>query len=164
MQEGIAIVKVNNIEVGSMPISQYEEIVKSVKKDWRTHVASVFCYIGFAWRIILKLWHYFVHGFAIFIASIMFYSIYHQAELIHLITFLRNSPSENIAEIIRVITYYCIALTVIAVAISIAAKGIPIFVSATEIAINKKIREVMEVPTEGQVSITFKKDGVYSVR
>ncbi len=32
MQEGIAIVKVNNIEVGSMPISQYEEIVKSVKK------------------------------------------------------------------------------------------------------------------------------------
>ncbi len=88
-------------------------------------MASVFSYIGFAWRIILKLWHYFVHGFAIFIASIMFYSIYHQAELIHLITFLRNSPSENIAEIIRVITYYCIALTVIAVAISIAAKGIP---------------------------------------
>ncbi len=164
MQDGTAIVKVNNIEVGSMPISQYEEIVKSVKKDWRTHVASVFSYIGFALRIIIMLWNYFVHSFAIFIAFIMFYSFYHHEELTHLITFLRNSPSENITEIIRVIAYYCITLTVIAVAISIVAKGIPIFVSATEIAINKKIREVMEVPTEGQVSITFKKDGVYSVR
>lgn len=35
-----------------------------------------------------------------------------------------------------------------------------------EDAINKKIREVMEVPADGQVSITFKKGGigVYDVR
>lgn len=164
MQDGVAVIRVNNIEVGSMPISQYEEIVKSVKKDWRTHVASVFSYIGFVWRIILRLWHYFVQGFTIFIAFFMLYSLYHQAELTQLITELRNSPSEHIAEIIRTITKTCIILTVIAVTLSILIQGTPVFVSATENAINKKIREVMEVPAEGQVSITFKKDGVYSVR
>lgn len=38
------------------------------------------------------------------------------------------------------------------------------FVSASENGINKKIREVMEVPAEGQVSVIFKKDGTYCVR
>ena len=164
MQDGIVVVKVNNIEVGSMPVSQYEEIVKSVKKDWRTHVASVFSYIGFVWRLILRVWHYFVHGFSVIIAFFMLYSLYHQAELAQLITELRNAPSEHIAEIIRTITNTCIILTVFAVILSILIKGTPVFVSATENAINRKIREVMEVPAEGQVSITFKKNGVYGVR
>lgn len=164
MQDGVAVIRVNNIEVGSMPVSQYEEIVKSVKKDWRTRVASAFSYMGFVWRMILRLWHYFVQGFSVFIAFFMLYSLYHQAEVTQLITELRNAPSEHIAEIIRTITNTCILLTVIAAMLSIFIKGTPVFVSATENAINKKIREVMEVPAEGQVSITFKKDGVYGVK
>lgn len=164
MTDGIAVIKVNNIEVGSMPVSQYEEIVESVKKDWRTRVASVFSYIGFVWRLILRVWHYFVQGFSVIIAFFMLYSVHHQAELTQFITDLRNSDSENIAEFIRTITYTCIIMTVIAAILSIFTKGSPVFVSATENAINKRIREVMEVPAEGQVSITFKKDGVYGVR
>lgn len=166
MQDGIAVVKVNNIEVGSMPVSQYEEIVKSVKKDWRTRVASVFFYSRFIWRQAIWVWSLFVQSFLVITAFFLLYSCFHISELTQFITEIRHSPSEDIAGFIRTITIICISFTFIAGTIDLFIKGVPQFVSATEDAINKKIREVMEVPAEGQVSITFKKDGVgvYDVR
>ncbi|EKQ8286760.1 hypothetical protein P6Y92_004792 [Salmonella enterica] len=164
MQDGVAVIRVNNIEVGSMPISQYEEIVKSVKKDWRTRVASVFSYIGFVWKFIIRLWSYFVQCFSVLFALFMLYSLSHPSEITQFIEQIRSLPSENIAYGIRALTNTCILVTIMAYALSFFLKGAPVFVSATENAINKKIREVMEVPVEGQVSITFKKDGVYGVK
>lgn len=164
MHDEVVVIKVNNIEVGSMPLSQYEEIVESVKKDWRTRVASVFSYVGFVRRIVIRLWSYFVQSFAVIIAIFMLYSLFHSAEVTQFVTELRNAPSERIAEAIRSITNICVLLTVIACTLSCFIKGTPVFVSASENGINKKIREVMEVPAEGQVSVIFKKDGTYCVR
>lgn len=164
MQDGVAVIRVNNIEVGSMPISQYEEIVKSVKKDWRTRVAAVFSYVGFAWKFIIRLWSYFVQCFSVLFALFMLYSLSHPAEITQFIDEMRSLPSESIANGIRSLTNTCILVTIMSYALSFFLKGSPVFVSATENAINKKIREVMEVPAEGQVSITFKRDGLNSVR
>ncbi|MDI9095022.1 hypothetical protein AB7321_20735 [Providencia rettgeri] len=164
MQDGVAVIRVNNIEVGSMPISQYEEIVMSVKQDWRTRVAVVFGYVGFFWKFIIRLWSYFVQSFAIIIAVSMLYFFSHPAETTQFVTELRNASSETIAEGIRSVANICFFLTVIACTLSFFIKGIPAFVSVSENAINKKIREVMEVPAEGPVSITFKRDGLNSVR
>ncbi|NWA64093.1 hypothetical protein HX773_24655 [Pantoea sp. B9002] len=164
MQDGVAVIRVNNIEVGSMPISQYEEIVKSVKKDWRTRVAAVFSYVGFVWKFIIRLWSYFVQCFSVLFALFMLYSLFHPAEITQFIDEMRSLPSENIANGIRSLTNICILVTIMSYAISFLLKGSPVFVSASENAINKKIREVMEVPAEGQVSITFKRDGLNSVR
>ncbi|NIG88278.1 MAG: hypothetical protein G5703_08895 [Serratia symbiotica] len=94
----------------------------------------------------------------------MLYSLHHSPEITQFITELRNSPPEKLAEGFRSITQICMTLTLIAVAVSFFIKGVPVFVSAPENAIDKKIREVMKVPAEGQVSITFKKDSVYGVR
>lgn len=33
MRDATAVIKVNGIEVGAMPLEQYEEIVRGVKKD-----------------------------------------------------------------------------------------------------------------------------------
>ncbi len=165
MREGTAVIKVNGIEVGAMPLEQYESIVRDVNKDWRTSIASIFSYIGFVWRMILRLWHYFIQTLSIFTVLFLLYFFQNQTELAQLITELRNAPSLHIAEIIRTITYTCLILTAIAGMLSILLKGTPAYVTATEKAINKKIREVMEVPAEGKVSIIFiKKDGVYGVR
>ncbi|ENU7100583.1 hypothetical protein ACFICF_004528 [Salmonella enterica] len=164
MQDGVAVIRVNNIEVGSMPISQYEEIVKSVKKDWRTRVAAVFSYVGFVWKFIIRLWSYFVKSFTVLFALFMLYSFFHPVELAQFINEMRSLSSENIANGVRSVTNICILLTIISCALSLFFKGVPVFVSASENAINKKIREVMEVPAEGQVSVTFNKDGKYCVR
>ncbi|HHN9152361.1 TPA: hypothetical protein ACP7Q6_004234 [Escherichia coli] len=156
MKDSVAVIKVNNIEVGSMPVSQYEEIVKSVKKDWLTRIASVFSYVSFAWKLIARLCAYFVQSFTVVIAlSMLFFS--HSPEATQFVTELQNAPSETIVEVIRSVTKICVFLSIIVFALSLFIKGAPIFVSASENAINQKIREVMEVPAEGQVSITFKK-------
>nr|WP_241390895.1 hypothetical protein [Serratia proteamaculans]ULG18482.1 hypothetical protein Man4p2_00012 [Serratia proteamaculans] len=164
MNAGIAVIKVNNIEVGSMPLAQYEEIVESVKKDWRTRVAAVFSYVGFVWKFIIRLWSYFVQCFSVLFALFMLYALSHPAEITQFIDEIRSLPSEIIANGIRSLTNICILMTIMGYALSFFLKGMPVFVSATENAINKKIRQVMEVPAEGQVSVTFKKDGVYCVR
>ncbi|EJF6879695.1 hypothetical protein M8213_002219 [Escherichia coli] len=164
MQDGVAVISVNNIEVGSMPISQYEEIVKSVKKDWRIRISAVFSYVGFIWKFIIKLWVYFAQSIAVIIAFSMLYFFTHLGETTQFVTELRNASSETIAEAIHSVANICVFVTVIACTLNLLIKGIPAFVSTAEITINKKIRELMEVPAEGQVSITFKRDGLNSVR
>lgn len=164
MKDSVAVIRVNNIEVGSMPVTQYEEIVRNVKKDWRTRIASVFSYLRFICKMAIRLWSYFVQSFAVILALFMLYSIFHLNEITQFISEMRNLPSESIAVGIRSIANICFTLTIFAFAASLFINGTPVFVSATENAINKKIREVMEVPAEGQVSITFTKDGAYCVR
>ncbi|EQO56125.1 hypothetical protein G718_04946 [Escherichia coli HVH 43 (4-2173468)] len=163
MQEGIAVVKVNNIEVGSMPISQYEEIVRAVNNDWRTRIASVFSYVRFVWKFIIKLWSYFVQCFSVLFAMFMLYSLFHTAEITQFIDEMRSLPSESIANGIVSLTQLSVLVTFIGCFLSFLIKGTPVFVSASEDAINKKIREVMEVPAEGQVSVILNKDGVHGV-
>ncbi|EGS4262587.1 hypothetical protein P0664_004767 [Salmonella enterica] len=157
MQNNVAVITVNNIEVGSMPVSQYKEIVKSVKKDWRTRVTAVFNCVRYIWKLIIRLWSYFVQSFTVIIALSMFYFSSHPAEATQFVTELRNASSEELASAIRSVTNLCFFLTIIACLLSLFIKGTPVFVSASENAINRKIREVMEVPTEGKVSVTFKK-------
>ncbi|ENE5338097.1 hypothetical protein ABNL11_004957 [Klebsiella pneumoniae] len=164
MQKGVAVIRVNNIEVGSMPVSQYEEIVRAVKKDWRTRIASVFSYVGFVWKFIKRTWSYFVNSFTVLFALFMLYSLFHPAELTQFINEMRSLPSENIANGIRSVINICLLLTIISSVLSFFVIGTPVFVSATENAINKEIRKVMEVPTEGQVSVTFKNGDGYAVR
>lgn len=164
MKDGVAVIKVNNIEVGSMPVSQYEEIVLTVKNDWRTRIASVFSYIGFFWRFIIRLWSFFVKGFSLLCTIFILYYFLHPAELTQFINEMRSLPSEIIAAGFRLVTNICLVLTFISCSLSLLLEGKPLFVSATENAVNKKIRQVMEVPAEGLVSITLKKDGVYSAR
>ncbi|ELE4368138.1 hypothetical protein VRR38_004700 [Salmonella enterica] len=164
MQDSVAVIKVNNIEVGSMPVSQYEEIVQSVKKDWKTRVAAVFSYVGFVWKFINRVWSYFIYSFTVLFALFMLYSFSHPAELTQFIDGLRSLPSEDIAKGIRTVIYICVVVTIICSALSFFLIGKPVFVSATENAINKEIRKVMEVPTEGPVSVTFKNGDGYAVR
>lgn len=164
VQDSVAVIKVNNIEVGSMPVSQYEEIVKSVKKDCRTRIAAVFSYVGFVCKFIVRLWSYFVQSIAVIIALSMLYFFSHPAETTQFVIELRNTSSETIAESIRSVANICVFLTIIACALSLFIKGTPVFVSASEKAINKKIRELMEVPAEGHVSVTFKKGDGDAVR
>nr|WP_241390874.1 hypothetical protein [Serratia proteamaculans]ULG18510.1 hypothetical protein Man4p2_00040 [Serratia proteamaculans] len=147
-----------------MPLAQYEEIVESVKKDWRTRVAAVFSYVGFVWKFIIRLWSYFVQCFSVLFALFMLYALSHPAEITQFIDEIRSLPSEIIANGIRSLTNICILMTIMGYALSFFLKGMPVFVSATENAIIKKNPAGNGSSAEGQVSVTFKKDGVYCVR
>ncbi|HHI5971645.1 TPA: hypothetical protein ACP6KL_004730 [Escherichia coli] len=164
MSNGTAVISVNGIEVGAMPLEQYETIVRDVKKDWRTRTASVFRYFGFAFRLLSRMWHYFVQSFVVLFALIMLYSYFNPHELTGFIEGLRNQPAENIVNLIRLFTLAAMTITFLSGLLSIFIKGMPVYVSAAEDAINNKIREVMEVPANGQVIVRIKKDGAYGVQ
>ncbi|WP_133462489.1 hypothetical protein [Scandinavium goeteborgense] len=159
MKDGVAVISVNNINVGSMPVEQYEEIVRTIKKDWRTRILSVLSYMRFGCRIAIRLWSFFVQSFSVIIALFMLYSIFNLPDVTQYINEVRNLPSQNIAEGIRLVANLCVTLMFIVFPISIFIKGVPVFVSATENAINKKIREIMEVPSEGKVSVSIRENG-----
>jgi len=164
MSNGTAVISVNGIEVGAMPLEQYETIVRDVKKDWRTRTASVVRYFGFAFRLLSRIWHYFAQSFVVMFALIMLYSYFHPFELTNYIEEIRSQPSEKIAEVLRVLALIGMTITFLAGVLSIFIKGMPLYVSAAEDAINNKIREVMEVPANGQVIVRIKKDGAYGVQ
>ncbi|MEM7998900.1 hypothetical protein Q4R43_20875, partial [Morganella morganii] len=74
MQGGIAVIKVNDIEVGTMPISLYEDIVESVKNNWRTRIAVWFSYVQLLWKMVLRLCSHYVQNIVIIFALLMLYS------------------------------------------------------------------------------------------
>lgn len=164
MGNGTAVISVNGIEVGAMPLEQYETIVRDVKRDWRIRISSVLYSFRFIFRLLSRVWHYFVQSFIILFVIFMVYSYFHPNELTEFVEGIRNKPSGNITESLRLITQYCMTITVIVSVLTFLLNGTPIYVSATENAINNKIREVMEVPANGQVIVRIKKDGAHGVQ
>lgn len=159
MRNGIAVVYVNNIEVGSMPASQYDDIVESVKNDWRIRISGFFQYIGFIWRIFCRASAFFFQSIIVLLGLFMFYSFFDNSATVQFIDSLKGASSSSIAGAIRTLTILCINLTIFGGILRLFTHGVPTFVSPSEAAINKRIRQIMEVPAEGQVAITFKQDG-----
>ncbi|EHI7937670.1 hypothetical protein J9T53_004692 [Salmonella enterica] len=164
MSNGTAVISVNGIEVGAMPLEQYENIVRDVKKDWHTRTASLISYIRFSIRLACRYFYYFATSFLVVFAFFMLYSNFHPAAFTQFIADLQTASPDKIASILRNITQLCFTLTLITLLITFYTKGLPTFVSASQIAINRKIREVMEVPADGQVIVRIKKDGAYGVQ
>ncbi|MEM7915734.1 hypothetical protein Q4Q75_17955 [Morganella morganii] len=155
MQSGIAVIKVNDIEVGSMPISLYEDIVESVKNDWKTRIAVWFSYVQLLWKMVLRLCSHYVQNIVIIFALLMLYSFFNSTETILFIDQFRNAPSKEIAGTIHFVININFILTGISYTLSLLIKGTPEFKDAYESSIANKIRKVMEVPAEGKVSIIY---------
>lgn len=163
MRKGVAIIKVNDIEVGSMPRDQYDEIVKGVKKDWRVWAAAIVSNTAFVGRVVSRLWKHFVESVMVIICLLLGYCYLNPAEGTLFITELRNASPETIMMSISKMITLCIAVTLIINTVWMIVRGHN-YVSASEIAINKKIREVMEVPAEGPVTIMFTTDVIDRAR
>ncbi|EEH8382913.1 hypothetical protein G3142_004942, partial [Salmonella enterica subsp. enterica serovar Montevideo] len=75
MQDGVAVIRVNNIEVGSMPLEQYEDIVRSVNESWLMRIDSFNSYIWYLFKIFCGLVELFIKTFLFLtvVAIIIFY-------------------------------------------------------------------------------------------
>lgn len=158
MQNGTAVIRVNGIEVGAMPLEQYQAIVREVKSDWLIRIATVTSYIRFSIRLASRFFYYFAMSFLVVFAIFMLYSNFHPAALTQFVTDLQGASPDVIVSVLRNITQICFMLTLITLVITGYTMGFPAFVSASQIAINERIREVMEVPAEGTVSVTFNRE------
>ncbi len=165
MRDGTAVIKVNGIEVGAMPVEQYEEIVRSVTKDWRVKVSTLLDSFRVYFKIGTHLFFTFVHSLGVMAAILMIACLFRPvAEVARFINEVQNATPEGLVFALRRITIICIGLSAFYYMAKFIYGGFPEHLSPTKIAICRKIREVMEVPAEGKVSVIFMKDGVYCVR
>lgn len=155
MKENIVIVKVNNIEVGELPLNDYQNITSNVKNDWRIRIADLLSLGGSLNSITYMIGRHFVSIMISIIAIALLSTLPDSSSVVHFISDLRSASSEDIASCLRNLTRICITLTAMSVTVRIIVLGIPFRTSNSDIAINNKIREIMKVPATGKVSVTF---------
>lgn len=157
--DAVATIKVNNIDVGSMPLSQYEEIVRSVKKDFKVRIATVLSGTKYLFKMVNHVCTYFVQSIITLIALIMLCTLFFPNDSTLVIAELKTLTPDEITHVLSSLTSICILLTMIVTVVNFFSKGVisSVYVSPSEIAINNKIREIMEVPAEGQVKVSFNK-------
>lgn len=155
MKENVVIVKVNNIEVGELPLNDYQNIISSVKKDWRIRIADFLGLAGSLNSLAYMVVRHFTSIIIGMIAIALLSTLPESSSVVQFISDLRTATSEEIASCLRNLTSICMTLTIISVAVRITANGMPFRSSKSEGAVNNKIREIMKVPATGIVSVSF---------
>lgn len=149
----IARVQVNGIEVGSLPRETYDLIVKSVKEDRRLYLSYAVNVIAGLWRILLLLlrsvpWLLFV----MFLLLVMF----DPNSFTALITELRTADPAEITKAVQQLLIYSWFILCGALPIAIVlCPSTYSFNNPFSEAVSHRIRSMLEVPTEGQLTVTF---------
>ncbi|MDR7345366.1 hypothetical protein J2X14_003813 [Pantoea alhagi] len=165
MREGTVVISVNGIEVGAMPLEQYEEIVRSVNKDWRIRACTVLDNFRIYFKFAKHALFTFIRSLGVIAAIFMIACLFRpETEVAGFIKEIQSATPEGLAYTISTITTMCICLTIMYYMFRLIFGRVPECLSPSKIAISQKIREVMEVPTKGKVSVTFIKNGAYCVR
>lgn len=165
MREGTVVIRVNGIEVGAMPLEQYEEIERSVKKDWRIHAYTILDSFRICLKFAKNALFNFIRCLGVIIAILMIACLFRpETEVAAFIKDIQSATPEVLAYAIHRVTTICLALTAMYYIFRKIYFGVPVYLGPSKIAINRRVREVMEVPAEGEVSVTFIKDNAYCVR
>ncbi|MGL0788774.1 hypothetical protein [Xanthomonas translucens] len=148
----IARVSINGIDVGSLPADQYRRIVAESRRDWRLWVAQ-----SLAWAaVILRLVSLVLQVMAVcWLLFIPLLALLAPADLTAMIATLAKTPPAEITKGIRTLLTFFIGLGVLAMFMA------PIFtpslvqplVNHFDRAISRRIRELLEVPTEGDIRV-----------
>ena len=93
MDNRIARVFVNNVEVGSLPAEQYWEIYKEAKKDWKNYLLQTFNIIKVITKIFALIIWYIPYVWIIAILSIYCFD---QAFFTDLFTIIQNNSPQEI--------------------------------------------------------------------
>lgn len=152
----IARIFVNQIEVGSLPASQYRYIAKQARRDWRLWVGQLFNlftvfaqFLAAAIRIIPFVW---------FIAFVGL-TIFSPKDTINLFASLPIITPEKLSEDFQLLLRVSLILSILYLGVEgilTAASEKPGkfgYVNMFDDAIAQEIREVLEVPAKGRVHI-----------
>lgn len=152
MSNSIARVYVNNVEVGSLPIAQYEAVVKEVKGRWiegmLVQFANIivglmrFLYLYLQYVLILSL----IFGGGIILSSPEFCA--------NLIQLLRTAPAHELANSLKYFTSLALILSlffcVIAFTLTSYRFGVRNMFTDT---IHRRLLYILEVPTHGDIKV-----------
>lgn len=151
MKSSIVRVHVNGIEVGSLPAKTYHAIVKDVRRDRRLYLAWT---LSATHLVLRKLFQLFSAIPTIIVGLIILMALFSPELFTQLLVGLRTSEPEAIAQGLRKL------ITTIATVAAFAFPLSAIFAPSHwriqnpfASAISRKIRQVLEVPAEGELMV-----------
>lgn len=151
----VARVYVNGIEVGSMPTDQYKALVK--EQNWRIwlHVKGIFNVFTFSYNVASRI----AMATSIVIISILLVTCAVAPEgAAELINQLRQTEPKIIAAFMqRFVLLALVAVTfgtLLDIALHPALYG---YINHIDLEINRKIRQLLEVPAEGDMRVEIEK-------
>ncbi|MDP5168553.1 hypothetical protein [Pseudomonas syringae] len=152
MSKPVACIQINGIEVGSLPLELYNSIVDLVRKDRRLYVAYVF----------QGLWLFLRVAAAATVATpsavlIMFAFLVavDPTSFTEFVVQLRDSTPEQITSALRQLLYlgWVLGMVFLPVYLIVVRPKKFAFNNPFEAAISRRIRSMLEVPTEGTLSV-----------
>lgn len=152
MLGSIARVYVNGIEVGSLPANHYTAIVESVRKDRRLLLAYAMRVVSLVLRSIFYCAAATPVLLTIFCAFLL---VFDPGSVSGMIADARSATPEELTAFLRaslVMTWF-ITLVVFPVALAVARPGFYSIDDPYKRAISRRIRSILEVPTEGPLYV-----------
>lgn len=157
MKSSIARVHVNGIEVGTLPADTYHQIVKSVKHSRRLYLAWA---LSACSMVLRKAWKY-ISGIPAALIGFLFIVLMVSPEsFTYLLDGLRAAEPEEITQNLRKVVEWIGTMAVIV--LPITAVFTPQswrFPNPFDREISRRIRQMLEVPTEGEVMIVIEQPG-----
>lgn len=151
MNKSIARVWVNDIEVGSLPLATYKAVQASVKRQKRL-------YFAFAWEFLCALFRAFVAIFRnvpwVALALFMALAVFDPASFTGLIADLRTADPESITKGVRALLQTSFLITFLCIFMAVVTAGRKFgFKNPFDAALSRRIRSLLEVPTDGELTI-----------
>lgn len=155
----IARIYVNQVEVGALPASQYHSVVKQIRSDGRLYVLQGFNFVEVLIRFLLATFRL-VPSMWFLVAVIL--AIWAPEAITEFVaSFQKFSPSEVSQGFQRMLLWSVLFNGVALMAhVGFAAGFQPYgYINMIDRAVSRRIREVLEVPAEGELMVTVIDDG-----
>lgn len=152
MSASIARIHVNGIEVGSLPVEIYNGIVSTTRQDRRLYFAYAFRATSLILRVLARC-TVAVPGFLLLAFS--FFLIFEPASITDVIKFLRAGSPDEITAALKgslVITWWA-TVSLLPGMLMLFCPGQIAFKNPFTDLVNRRVRRMLEVPTEGPLCI-----------
>lgn len=151
MNSSIARIHVNGIEVGTLPATTYDEIYKSVHKDPRLYLAWVFEAVLATLRPLVKFYSALP---SVVVGALLLCAAVWPEVFTAFITDLKAAdPATITAGLRNVLGVFCTVFTVSFPVLAVFKPGLVEFESPFAKRLSRIIRGLLEVPTEGRLTV-----------
>lgn len=162
MLNAVAKVYVNNVGVGALPADQYKSIVSDVRRDRRIVVAQVLNIFAVVLRFferVLKVMPVFL-----FYMVCIFILFSPESIAVTLVEIQKAAPNEIVRGLRTLILVSLLLTTLILFIIPMFSSYRFGYANQFDNEINKRIRRILEVPTEGDMSVIIADGDTYHVQ
>jgi hypothetical protein len=156
MSAAIARVFVNSVEVGSLPVEQYQEIVRQTRADKRLYVGQALSALNVLFRFLVK---------ALLMVPVFYFFLFVLLEMggpsnvTDFITAMRQATPAEVEHAIRMMLGWGFEFSAVLVFMAYGLGGYSTgYVDPFDVRIAGRIRSLLEVPAEGVLTVEIPKN------